>query len=138
MAADQPPSVFRAGGVSYLHIPCGEPSRAADFYEAVFKWTPRRDSDEPAFSDATGHVIGHFIAGEPAPEDTGILLFVYVEDVDAALRRVEQHGGSVTQPPRPEGGLHVATFRDPEGNRIGLWTETRHVRDPRHDHHPRL
>jgi hypothetical protein len=34
------------------------PSRAADFYEAVFGWKPRRDSDEPAFADATGHVIG--------------------------------------------------------------------------------
>ena len=124
MPADQPPNVFRPGGVSYLHIPCRQPPRAADFYEAVFGWVPRRDSDEPAFSDATGHVIGHFIVGEPASESSGILPFVYVEDVEAALRRVEQHGGTVGRPARPEGSLRVATFRDPEGNRIGLWTET--------------
>ena len=90
----------------------------------MFDWVPRRDSDEPAFSDATGHVVGHFIVGEPASERSGILPFVYVDDVDAALSRVEQHGGTVKQPARPEGSLRVATFRDPEGNRIGVWTQT--------------
>jgi|SRR5579875_3660629 len=124
MDAGQPPSVFRDGGVSYLHIRCRDPSRAADFYEAVFGWRPRRDGDQPAFSDATGHVIGHFMHGEPAPPDTGVLPFVYVEDLAAALRRVEEHGGSVAQPARPEGTLRVATIRDPEGNSIGVWTRT--------------
>ena len=124
MSEVKPPSVFRVGGVSYLHIPCREPSRAADFYEAVFRWTSRRDGDEPAFSDATGHVIGHFVKGAPAAPNTGILPFIYVEDVDAAQRRVEKHGGSVTRSARPEGSLRVATFRDPEGNLIGIWTKT--------------
>ena len=90
----------------------------------MFEWTTRRDSNEPAFSDATGYVIGHFVAGEPAPDGTGILVFVYVEDVDVALARVEQQGGSVTRSARPEGSLRVATFRDPGGNLIGLWNET--------------
>ncbi len=124
MPDKQPPSVFRPGGVSYLHIPCRDPSRAADFYEAVFGWSPRRDSDEPAFSDATGHVIGHFIVGEPAPAQTGILPFVYVDDVDATLGEVERYAGSVASSARPEGSLRVATVRDPEGNLVGLWTET--------------
>jgi predicted enzyme related to lactoylglutathione lyase len=110
--------------VSYLHIPCRNPSRAADFYEAVFGWSPRRDGDERAFSDATGHVIGHFIVGEPAPARTGILPFVYVDDVDATLGDVERYGGSVASSARPEGSLRVATVRDPEGNLVGLWTET--------------
>jgi uncharacterized protein len=124
MGDEEPPSVFRTGGVSYLHIPCRDPSRAADFYEVVLGWRPRRDSDEPAFSDATGHVIGHFIVGEPAPAQTGILPFVYVENVDAILGDVERHGGSVASSARPEGSLRVATFHDPEGNLMGLWTET--------------
>jgi predicted enzyme related to lactoylglutathione lyase len=124
MPGDAPPSVFRTGGVSYLEIPCREPSRAADFYEAVFGWQPRRDSDEPAFADATGHVIGHFVAGQPAPGEAGIRPFVYVEDVDQTLRRIEQHGGRVAALPRAEGSLRVATFQDPEGNLMGVWSET--------------
>lgn len=122
--AEQPPSAFRDGGVSYLHIPCRQPARAADFYEAAFGWTARRDSEQPAFSDATGHVTGHFMRGKPARADTGVLPFVYVDDLDAALRRVEQHGGSIEHAARPEGTLRVASVRDPEGNRIGVWTET--------------
>jgi predicted enzyme related to lactoylglutathione lyase len=110
--------------VTYLHIPCRVPARAADFYEAVFGWKPRRDSDEPAFADATGHLIGHFVAGEPVLGEGGIRPFVYVEDVDITLELIEEHGGRVTAPPRAEGSLRVATVRDPEGNLIGVWTET--------------
>lgn len=124
MATGETPSVFRPGGISYLHIPCHAPDRAADFYEAVFGWTPRRDSDEPAFADATGHVIGHFMRGEPAGGDEGIRPFVYVEDVAATLALVSEHGGTVPAQPRAEGTLQVATFRDPEGNLVGVWTET--------------
>jgi uncharacterized protein len=124
MSLDESPSVFRPGGVSYLHIPCDDPARAADFYEAVFAWTPRRDGEEPAFADATGHVIGHFVAGEAAPEGTGILPFVYVDDVASTLRAVELHGGRIEHEPRPEGSLLVATICDPEANLIGVWTET--------------
>lgn len=120
----EPPSVFRPGGVSYLHIPCEDPARAADFYEAVFAWRPRRDGDQPAFADATGHVIGHFVAGAPAPEGTGILPFVYVDDLGSTLQAVELHGGRIEQAPRPEGNLLVATVHDPEANLIGVWTRT--------------
>lgn len=124
MSGDGPPSVFRVGGLSYVHIPCWIPSRAADFYESVFGWKPRRHSDEPAFADATGHVIGHFVVGEPVVGASGIRLFVYVDDVDESLQRIGAHGGTVADQPHAEGSLRVATFRDPEGNLMGIWTET--------------
>jgi predicted enzyme related to lactoylglutathione lyase len=124
MSAEAAPNVFRAGGISYLHIPCRVPSRGADFYEAVFAWKIRRDGDEPAFADATGHVIGHFVAREGDVEDGGIRPYIYVESVDDTLRRITENGGEVAAAPRPEGTLSVATFRDPEGNVIGVWTET--------------
>lgn len=130
MSTNEPPSVFRPGGVSYLHIPCREPDRAADFYEAVFGWTPRRDGEEPAFSDATGHVIGHFVSGDPAAPGAGILPFVYVGDVESTLRTAERHGGHIEDQPRSEGSLLVATISDSEGNVIGVWTETAVNRRP--------
>lgn len=123
MADDQAPTVFRPGDVTYLHIPCRDPMRAADFYEAVFAWKLRRDSDEPAFADATGHVIGHFIVGEP-PKAAGIVPYVYVDDLHHTVRLITNNGGTIEGQPRPEGTLQVATFRDPEGNLIGIWTET--------------
>jgi predicted enzyme related to lactoylglutathione lyase len=99
----------------------------------VFGWTLRRDDDEPAFFDATRHVIGHFVAGEPAFGDGGIRAFVYVDDVDDRLRGVQDYDGTASARPRAEGSLRVATFRDTEGTLVGLWTETavaRAERDP--------
>jgi predicted enzyme related to lactoylglutathione lyase len=123
MTQDDEPTVFRSGDVTYLHIPCREPLRAADFYEAVFAWKIRRGGDEPAFTDATGHVIGHFIVGEPS-QGAGIIPYVYVDDVHRAGALITDSGGTIAGGPRPEGTLQVATFRDPEGNLIGIWTET--------------
>jgi uncharacterized protein len=123
MTGDQAPTVFRPGDVTYLHIPCREPLRAADFYEAVFAWNLRRDGDEPAFADATGHLIGHFIVGEPSHE-AGIIPYVYVDDLRHTVALITNTGGVIAGEPRPEGTLQVATFRDPEGNLIGIWTET--------------
>ena len=102
---------------------CSDPARAADFYEAVFAWMIRRDSDEPAFSDDTGHVIGHFVARGAEPGKCGILPYIYVDDVDETLQAVADHGETLMQP-RPEGTLRVATFRDPESSVLGVWTET--------------
>ena len=34
MAADEAPSVFRPGGVSYLRIPAPDPPASAEFYRA--------------------------------------------------------------------------------------------------------
>jgi predicted enzyme related to lactoylglutathione lyase len=50
--------------------------------------------------------------------------YIYVEDVDETLQAVTSNGGEIDMPPRPEGTLRVATFRDPEGNVLGVWTET--------------
>ena len=118
------PSVFRPGGISYVEIACSDPERAAHFYEAVFGWMIRLDGDEPAFSDATGHVIGHFVARRAGPGVCGILPYIYVDNVDETLQGVAKHGGKTVMQPRPEGTLRVATFRDPDSNVLGVWTQT--------------
>src|SRR5207248_2575529 len=64
-AADDEPRVFRDGGISYLHIPAGDPRRTAAFYRAVFGWSVRGHADHPSFEDGTGHVIGHFVSDLP-------------------------------------------------------------------------
>jgi predicted enzyme related to lactoylglutathione lyase len=123
MGHELTPSVFRPGDVTYLRIPCSKPPRAADFYEAVFAWKLRRDGDEPGFADATGHLIGHFVVGEP-PQQPGIIPYVYVADLPHTIALITASGGSMAEQPRPEGTLRVASFRDPEGNLVGIWTET--------------
>jgi predicted enzyme related to lactoylglutathione lyase len=112
-------SVFRPGDVSYLRIAAPDPARSAPFYSAVFGWQIRQDST--AFSDATGHLIGHFMADLPVAGEAGVVPYVYVQDIDEALARVPDAGGEVTTEPYPEGDLWVAVTRDPAGNAIGVW-----------------
>jgi predicted enzyme related to lactoylglutathione lyase len=121
-ASEEPPSVARPGGVSYLHIPCAEPRLAAAFYAAVFDWSIRDpESDSPAFQDGTGHVIGHFVDEQPVAGDAGLRPYVYVEDVPATVERILAQGGAIEKPPFAEGDLTVAVFRDPAGNVLGVW-----------------
>ena len=116
-------SVFRIGGVSYLRIPAGDPHRAAAFYEAVCGWSVRSDREDPSFEDGSGHVIGHFVADQPVAGEAGVRPYVFVEQVDETLAKAVAHGGEVVTAPYPEGDLWVATFRDPEGNVVGVWQQ---------------
>jgi uncharacterized protein len=112
-------SVFRPGDVSYLRIAAPDPERSAVFYSAVFSWKIRKNNS--AFEDATGHIIGHFMADLPVAGEAGVIPYVYVQDIDEALARVTDSGGEVTTMPYPEGDLWVAMTRDPAGNAIGVW-----------------
>ena len=113
--------VFRPGGISYLRIPATDPQTSADFYEAVFGWHVRRDSDDPAFEDGSGHVIGHFSADHETAGESGVRPYVFVENLDDALERVRANGCEIVEEPYPEGDLWVALFRDPAGNVVGAW-----------------
>jgi predicted enzyme related to lactoylglutathione lyase len=114
-------TVARPGGVSYLRIPARDVAQSAEFYRAVFGWRLRGDPQEPSFSDGTGHVIGHWRTDLPAAGEAGVLPYVYVTDLDGALRTATERGAEVVTAPYPEGNLTVATIRDPAGNVIGIW-----------------
>jgi predicted enzyme related to lactoylglutathione lyase len=114
--------LVRPGGLSYLHIPAADARRAALFYENVFDWNVSgHDTDRPSFDDGTGHVSGAWMTNQAIAREPGFLPYIYVEQIDQCVERVRTHGGQVVTGPRPEGNLLVATFRDPEGNLVGLW-----------------
>jgi uncharacterized protein len=104
-----------------VRIPAPDPVRVMSFYRDVFGWKVREDPSHPAFTDGTGHVIGHFMSDLAVVGEGGVLPYVYVDDLDAALTRVIDHGGTVADQPYREGDLWVATARDPAGNFLGLW-----------------
>jgi predicted enzyme related to lactoylglutathione lyase len=119
-------SLARHGGLSYLEIPAVDPRKSAVFYEQVLGWNLReRDSNDPRFSDATGHLIGRWVTGRAISREPGLLPYVYVNRIDDVVERVAASGGEVVKAPYAEGNLSVATVRDPAGNLIGLWEEAR-------------
>jgi len=121
------------GKVSYVAIPARDPITSGVFYEAVFSWTLSapdearvawtlgpRDNERVPFIDVAGGLAGAFVATRGASED-GVLLHIYVEDIDSVLREIEGRGCEVLEPVHDEGGIRVAQFRDPAGNAIGIW-----------------
>jgi uncharacterized protein len=112
-------SVFRPGDISYVRIAAPDPALAAEFYTAVFGWRVRPGST--SFEDGTGHVIGHFMPDLPVAGEAGVVPYIYVQDIDDALRRVRDSGGRVNREPYQEGDLWVAMTADPAGNAIGVW-----------------
>jgi uncharacterized protein len=120
--AAEPPSLARPGGVTYLHIPASEPAALAVFYREVFGWGVRdEESSSPAFHDGSGHVIGHFVKEQEVAGDAGVRPYIYVEDVDATVQEIANHGGRVVKEPFAEGALTVAVIADPADNVLGVW-----------------
>jgi len=121
--AEEKPSVFRVGGVTYLRIPAEDRRQSAAFYEAVFGWSLRGEPDDPSFEDGTGHLIGHFNVDLPVAGEAGVRPYIYVESVDETLEKIAAQGGEMVDAPYPEGDLWVATFHDPPGNVLGVWQQ---------------
>lgn len=113
---------FDHGALSYVQLPAIDVKASAKFYEAIFGWTIRGGSDSHySFTDPRGHVIGAWVTGRDAAASPGVILYIYVYDLDATLAQVAAHGCAIVKPRYVEGDVLVATFRDPAGNVIGAW-----------------
>jgi predicted enzyme related to lactoylglutathione lyase len=92
------------------------------FYAEAFGWEMKQQI--PGYAMAhTGTREG--IAGGVGATMDGcaghVTFYVQVEDVSAALRRVEELGGKTVMPPTViPGGPTIGLFHDPEGHLIGL------------------
>jgi uncharacterized protein len=112
------------GKVCYLEIPAVDVGASADFYSRVFGWRLRKRGDgSTAFDDATGYVSGAWVVGRPPSAHPGVLVYVMVDSVAAAVDSVIAHGGEIVQPLGVDAPELTARFRDPAGNVIGLYQE---------------
>jgi len=126
------------GRVVHFEIHAEDPGRARVFYEKVFDWEFRSwpgpeeywlvrtgPSDEPG-------IDGGMIRRRGLVEGTAILAYVctvQVDDVDAAIQRIVDAGGSVVVPSMPIPGVGwLAYAKDTEGNILGVMREDRSAR----------
>ncbi len=103
--------------------------RLAHFYTGVAgaTETSRTPDEGPTFylvlrvgDSELGIVSDGSVEGAPAGR---VLLSIEVPDVDAALSRVEAHGGQAPAPANDmPWGQRVAHVRDPDGNAVNLTT----------------
>jgi predicted enzyme related to lactoylglutathione lyase len=121
------------GGVVHFEIPADDQERARKFYQDAFGWkinplpelnyntVTTTPTDEATGRPTEPGAINGGLMGR-AGELTTPVITVDVPDIDAALKTVEQLGGSVVTPKDtvPDQGF-FAYFKDTEGNVMGLW-----------------
>ena len=111
----------------YFEIPARDVHHSAAFYAKVFRWNIRdNDSNHPSFDDATGNISGTWVTDREVSRDAGLLPSIWVDNIDVSLAMVAANGGAIIEPVQPvaaDGSAWIATFRDPAGNVLRLYTE---------------
>jgi uncharacterized protein len=126
LAAMAEEAITVAGSIRYLQLPAHDAEASAAFYETIFGWDIRRRDDEVAFDDPSGHVSGAWVLGRSPTREPGVVAWIMVDRVDAALEAITSAGGEVVAPLTPQGeGEATAMFRDPGGNVLGIFHEGR-------------
>lgn len=116
------------GAFCHIEFPTTDAEKTKAFYEAVFGWTfttaPGFDT-YPMFRDPSG--VGGAFNADPkgeAPSQTGPIVHIEVEDIDASLKKIEEAGGKTLVPKTKISEEYgwFAVFLDNVGNRLGLWS----------------
>jgi len=106
--------------VVHFEIGCKDKAATGDFYAKMFDW---KIEDGPMGMIETGSkdgIPGHIAALGHEPHQF-THFYVQVDDVAAALKKVESLGGKTVVPPVEIPHGTFAWFSDPEGNTVGLW-----------------
>lgn len=114
---------------AFVGHPVANLQRARKFYEEVLRLPKPRAIDGTLDSDAgmLEYEIGpHTLAittawtdGKPPEEPSGGLV-LEVEDFEAAIRHIRDHGVPFDLGPFEGPGCSIAVIADPDGNRIGI------------------
>jgi len=112
------------GKICYLEIPALDIETSSRFYTTVFGWQTRTRGDGAiAFDDAVGEISGTWVRGRKPMTEVGLLFYIMVDDVAAAIESVVANGGKLVQPIGADAPEITARFSDPAGNIIGLYQE---------------
>jgi predicted enzyme related to lactoylglutathione lyase len=118
------PPTFANGKICYIEMPATDIAASAGFYKQVFGWNIRKRGDgSTAFDDTTGEVSGSWVLGRPPAAKPGLLFYIMVDSVAAAVDAIVAHGGEIVQPIGVDAPEITARFRDPGGNVIGLYQQ---------------
>lgn len=120
------------GSVVHFEVPYDDGERARAFYADVFGWNvqpmPEFDyvgvSTGPIGDDGVPTAPGYIGGGmfQRQPDLKGPVITIEVDDMQAALAKIAEHGGIAVGEPMEVGEMGIAGyFTDSEGNLMGLW-----------------
>ena len=114
----------RDNRIDYIEIPTRNITASKAFFSDLFGWQfEDYGADYASFED--GRLSGGFFTAETtASVDTGSVLVVfYLEELEAALAKVESLGGVITQAIFAFPGGRRFHFTSPAGNEFAIWSE---------------
>ena len=122
-----------ASALSWYEIPVTDFERAASFYSALLEKEIVQQQMNPdlvyGIIPNDGEGVGGTLAmgGHYVPSDTGVVVYLYVVGISAALGRIAGKCGTILGPQvslgEAYGNAQVIHLRDSEGNRIGLFSQ---------------
>jgi predicted enzyme related to lactoylglutathione lyase len=118
--------------VNWFEIPVDDLERAKEFYESVLgvelalnEMGPAKMAWFPMHQGAPGST-GALVKSEGyTPSHAGTVVYLHVDDVEAALAQVDASGGKTLVPKTGIGEYgFIGQFEDSEGNRVALHSNT--------------
>src|SRR6516225_861117 len=104
-------------GPAWFDISTPDAPRARRFYQDLFGWQVNvLDATYALVGGHDGRPAGGIGQAGPGSPYTGLVAYFPVDDVDTALARAEQLGGSRVLPPTDTPVSRIAVFTDPDGN----------------------
>lgn len=113
--------------VVHFEINAKDGGAAQKYFSELFGW--KVDASNPmnyglVDTDSGGRGISGGIGETDNPDEQGVIFYVEVPDVQAALDRAVSLGGSVVTPVQVIPGMvTLAVFADPQGSRVGIIAE---------------
>jgi hypothetical protein len=117
--------------ICHVEIPVRNMARAKKFYAGVFGWSFKAFSPRYVmFTTGAGERLGGALSKsdlKELPPDGGVVVYMKVESVSAALRRAREFDVKTLLKCTEIGGDNgfIAHLRDTEGNRVGLWSASK-------------
>ena len=112
------------GSICHVEVPAPDLAKMQAFYGTVFDWKFTPMGPEYLLFHA-GDTGGGLDPAMPVAEG-GAVLVLAVEDIDAALAAIDAAGGEALTPKTAISEEHgyYAYFRDPCGNKMGVWSKS--------------
>ena len=108
--------------VNYFEFPASDVPAMKAFYGTVFGWSFTDWGD--GYAEIVGAGVSGGIDGEGrvATAPGGPQIMIYSDDLDAALAKVREAGGTIFIDPFDFPGGRRFHFRDPSANEVAVWT----------------
>jgi uncharacterized protein len=116
----------KACEIRHIEIPArGRLPAMKAFYETVFGWEVQQNMPAPDYWLFSAGQLGGGFCPRDASDSAGPMISIHVDDIPAALKKIEAAGGKKGSEKTEIGnGLgYYAFFKDPAGNLFTVWSK---------------